>query len=404
MGEFVCKVADPAGHVFEQVETAQSEEEARNKLTDRGLFIYGVRRRRALSFEGLFQRRDRAVRGNDFLIFNQQFNTLIKAGLPILKALDLLADRTAAPRLRPVLSDVRQQVRDGALLSEAIEAQGIFPPVYTSTVLAGEKSGDLPGVLDQYIAYQRTSSGLRKRLVGALIYPVLLIIVASGILSYLVTFVIPRFAELYKDMNVPLPGPTSFLIALVTGFKSYMLGGLIAVVAIAATAFFYSQTEKGAVAKDRLKLKMPMLGEVWVKFQVAQFARTLSTLLTGGTPLVAALETAGNSLRSRLVATSMKRAAQRVREGRTLSSSLAETKLVPDLAIDMIQVGEESGALAAMLSSVADFFEEEVNTKLTRLISIVEPSILLLMGCVIAFILIALYLPLFSFTVGNMGG
>jgi type IV pilus assembly protein PilC len=404
MGEFVCKVADPAGHVFEQVETAQSEEEARNKLTDRGLFIYGVRRRRALSFDGLFQRRDRAVRGNDFLIFNQQFNTLIKAGLPILKALDLLADRTAAPRLRPVLSDVRQQVRDGALLSEAIEAQGIFPPVYTSTVLAGEKSGDLPGVLDQYIAYQRTSSGLRKKLVGALIYPVLLIIVASGILTYLVTFVIPRFAELYKDMNVPLPGPTAFLIDLVTGFKTYMLGGVIAVVAIAATAFFYSQTEKGAVAKDRLKLKMPMLGEVWVKFQVTQFARTLSTLLTGGTPLVAALETAGNSLRSRLVAGAMRRASQRVREGRTLSSSLAETKLVPDLAIDMIQVGEESGALAAMLSSVADFFEEEVNTKLTTLISIVEPAILVLMGCVIAFILIALYLPLFSFTVGNMGG
>ena len=404
MGEFVCKVADPAGHVFEQIETAQSEEEARNKLTDRGLFIYGVRRRRALSFDGLFQRRDRAVRGNDFLIFNQQFNTLIKAGLPILKALDLLADRTAAPRLRPVLSDVRQQVRDGALLSEAIEAQGIFPPVYTSTVLAGEKSGDLPGVLDQYIAYQKTSSGLRKRLTGALVYPVILVIVASGILSYLVTYVIPRFAMLYKDMNVPLPGPTAFLIDLVTGFKTYMLGGFIALAVIAVTAVVYSRTEKGAIAKDRLKLKVPMLGEVWVKFQVTQFARTLSTLLIGGTPLVSALDTAGTALRSRLIAGALGRAAQRVREGQSLSLSLQETKLVPGLAIDMIQVGEESGALAAMLSSVADFFEEEVNAKLTTLISIVEPSILVLMGCVIAFILIALYLPLFSFTVGNMGG
>ena len=172
MGEFVCKVADPAGHVFEQIETAQSEEEARNKLTDRGLFIYGVRRRRALSFDGLFQRRDRAVRGNDFLIFNQQFNTLIKAGLPILKALDLLADRTAAPRLRPVLSDVRQQVRDGALLSEAIEAQGIFPPVYTSTVLAGEKSGDLAGGPGQAVCSEAAwlwtgRTGRRRRLAGA---------------------------------------------------------------------------------------------------------------------------------------------------------------------------------------------------------------------------------------------
>lgn len=404
MGEFVCKVADPAGHVFEQVETAQSEEEARNKLTDRGLFIYGVHRRRALSLDGLFQKRDRAVRGNDFLIFNQQFNTLIKAGLPILKALDLLADRTAAPRLRPILADVRQQVRDGALLSEAVEAQGIFPPVYTSTILAGEKSGDLPGVLDQYIAYQKTSSGLRKRLAGVLVYPVILVIVATGILSYLVTYVIPRFAMLYKDMNVPLPAPTAFLIELVSGFKGYALGTGAAIAAIAITAFFYARTEKGSLAKDRLKLKIPVIGDVWVKFQVTQFARTLSTLLIGGTPLVAALDTAGGSIRSTLIAGALGRAAQRVREGQPLSTSLAETRLLPGLAIDMIQVGEESGALAAMLISVSDFFEEEVNAKLTTLISIVEPSILVLMGGVIAFILIALYLPLFSFTVGNMGG
>jgi type IV pilus assembly protein PilC len=404
MGEFVCKVADPAGHVFEQVETAQSEEEARNKLTDRGLFIYGVRRRRALSLEGVFQRRDRAVRSNDFLIFNQQFNTLIKAGLPILKALDLLADRTAAPRLRPVLSDVRRQVRDGALLSEAIAAQGIFPPVYTSSVLAGEKSGNLSGVLDQYIAYQKTSSGLRRKLTGVLVYPVILVVVATGILSYLVTYVIPQFAKLYQDMNVALPAPTQFLIELVTGFKAYVLGGLFAVLTMVLLAFFYSRTEKGGVAKDQLKLKLPVAGDIWVKFQVAQFARTLSTLLMGGTPLVPALETAGKSLRSRLVAGSLGRAAQRVREGQSLSSSLNETKLVPDLAIDMIQVGEESGALAGMLASVADFFEEEVNARLSTLISIVEPSILVLMGCVIAFILIALYLPLFSFSVGNLGG
>ncbi len=404
MGEFLCKVADPGGRVFEQVETAQSEEEARNKLNDRGLFIYWVRPRRALSLQGLFQKRDRAVRGNDFLIFNQQFNTLIKAGLPILRALDLLAERTAAPRLRPILADVRQQVRDGALLSEAVAAQGVFPPVYTSSVLAGEKSGDLPGVLDQYIAYQKTSSGLRKRLVGVLIYPVILVITASGILSYLVTYVIPQFAKLYKDMNVPLPAPTQLLIYLVTGFKGYVLGFTIALFIAALAGIAWSRTEAGAIWFDRVKLKLPLAGEVWIKFQVTQFARTLSTLLTGGTPLVAALETASGSLRSKLVATSIGQAAQRVREGMSLSASLAETHLVPNLAVDMIQVGEESGALAGMLSSVAEFFEEDVNTKLTALISIVEPTILVVMGAVIAFILIALYLPLFSFTVGNLGG
>jgi type IV pilus assembly protein PilC len=404
MGEFVCKVADPAGRVFQQIETAQSEDEARTKLQDRGLFIYCVRRRRALSLQGLFQRRNRAVRSNDFLVFNQQFNTLIKAGLPILKSLDLLSERTAAPQLRPILSDVRQQVRDGALLSEAIQAQGIFPPVYASSVLAGEKSGNLAGVLDQYIAYQKTSSGLRKKLTGVLIYPVILVIVAAGILSYLVTYVIPQFATLYKDMNVALPGPTVVLITLVTALKSYILVIAVVVIGGALAALVWSRTESGGLAIDRMKLKLPVLGEVWMKFQVTQFTRTLSTLLMGGTPLVAALETAASSLTSKLMAGAVEQASQRVREGQPLAASLAATKLVPDLAVDMIEVGEASGALTGMLNSVSEFFDEEVNVKLTTLISFIEPAILVFMGAVIAFILIALYLPLFSFTVGNMGG
>lgn len=404
MAEFVCKVADPAGRVFQHFETAQSEDEARTKLQDRGLFIYWVRQRRALSLQRLFEGRDRAVRGNDFLIFNQQFNTLIKAGLPILQALDLLAERTAAPKLRPVLAEVRQQVRDGALLSEAVQAQGVFPPVYASSVLAGEKSGNLAGVLDQYIAYQKTSSGLRKKLTGVLIYPTVLVIVAAGILSYLVTYVIPRFATLYKDMNIALPEPTVILISLVNGLKSYVVPIGIVVIVGVATGLVWSRSDAGGITIDRMKLKIPVLGDVWAKFQVTQFTRTLSTLLMGGTPLVAAMDTAASSLTSRLMAGAVKQTSQRVREGQPLASSLAATKLVPGLAVDMIEVGEASGALAAMLSSVSDFFEEEVNVKLTTLISFIEPAILVFMGAVIAFILIALYLPLFSFTVGNMGG
>ncbi len=404
MSEFLCKVADGGGRVFEQVETAQTEDEARSRLTDRGLFIYWVRPRKALSLEGLFQRRTRAVRSNDFLIFNQQFTTLIKAGLPILKALDLLAERTAAPRLRPVLSDVRQQVRDGALLSEAVAAQGIFPVVYTSSLLAGEKSGNLSGVLDQYINYQKTSGGLRKRLVGVLIYPIILMIVATSILTYLVTYVIPRFAELYRYMNTKLPTPTVILIALVTGFKAYLLVFVAIVLAGATAGFLWTRTGQGALWFDRVKLKLPKLGDVWVKFQVTQFARTLSTLLAGGTPLVAALETAAGSMRSKLMGGAVAEAARKVREGQPLSASLAGTKLMPSLAVDMIEVGEESGALAEMLASVAEFLEDEVNTKLTTLISIIEPTILVVMGCVIAFILIALYLPLFSMSVNTLGG
>jgi len=400
MAEFVCKVADASGHVFEQVETAQSEVEARHKLADRGLFVYRVQPRRAFTFRG---RRDSLLRSNDFLVFNQQFNTLIKAGLPILKALDLLAERAAAPRLRPLLRDIRQQVRDGALLSEAIRAQGVFPAVYTTAILAGEKSGNLPGVLEQYINYQRVMGGVRKRLLSVLVYPTILVIVATAIVSYLVVYVVPQFSRLYAELNVPLPAPTRLLIAFVIGFRGYLLAALAVVVLAAIGLFLWSRTEQGGIGLDRVKLRLPLVGETWVKFQVARFVRTLGTLLAGGTPLVGALETAAGSLSSRLVSNSVREAAQRVREGESVHASLTAGGLMPPLALEMIEVGEASGALAPMLTSVAEFYEEDVNLRTQTLISIVEPVVLLLMASVVLFILISLYLPLFSFTIGNVG-
>src|ERR1039458_4246976 len=205
MAEFLCKVADSTGRVYSQVEAAESITEARQKLSDRGLFVYQVRPRAGVLGEAFGGHREKMVDGNDFLVFNQQFNTLIKAGIPILKALDLLAGRAAAPRLRPILEEVRRLVREGTTLSVALEQQGVFPKVYTTSVLAGEKSGNLSGVLDYYIAYQRVSTGLRKKLIATLIYPVILICAATGIVTYLVGAVIPKFALLYNDLNVNLP-------------------------------------------------------------------------------------------------------------------------------------------------------------------------------------------------------
>jgi type IV pilus assembly protein PilC len=403
MAEFVCKVADASGRIFEQIETAQSEGEARQSLADRGLFVYRVRPQRALALGGLRATRSRALRSSDFLVFNQQFNTLIKAGLPILKALELLAERAAAPRLRPLLQRIRQQVREGALLSEAIQAQGVFPGVYTTAILAGEKSGNLSEVLEQYITYQRVMGGMRKRLLSVLVYPTILVIVATTIVSYLALYVIPQFAKLYADLGVPLPGPTRLLIALVMGYRNYVLGIVIALVLLAIGIFLWSRTVQGGIEFDRMKLRLPVVGETWIKFQVARFVRTLGTLLAGGTPLVAALETAAGSLSSRLVSNSAREAARRVREGESLHASLAVGRIVPDLALEMIEVGEASGALAPMLTSVAEFYEEDVNLRTQTLISIVEPLILVVMAAVVLFILISLYLPLFSFSIGNVG-
>lgn len=401
MAEFVCKVGDATGHVFQQLETAQSEVEARQKLADRGFYVYGVRPN--LTVERLIRgsRSSRKLPANDFMIFNQQFNTLIKAGLPILKALDLLADRAALPKMRPILNDVRGRVREGALLSDAVEASGMFPPVYVTSIRAGEKSGDLAGVLDDYIAYQRTTTGLRSKLIGVLIYPTILIIVASCIVSYLVTYVVPEFARLYSDLGTTLPGPTQFLITIVVGYRAWLLTAAGLVVFGSIFLFLWSRSQRGGVAVDRMTLKVPMLGDVWIKFQMAQFTRTLGTLLRGGTPLVTALSTAANAMRSRLVAGSVQKASERVREGASLHSSLAETRMIPDLALDMIEVGEASGALAPMLSSVAVFYEEESNMKTSALIAVIEPAVLIVMAGLIFFILVALYLPLFSIQAGG---
>ena len=400
MAEFLCKVADGSGKVFLHVEPAESITEARQKLSDRGLFVYNVRPRAGLLGQLFGRRRQKSVDGNDFLVFNQQFNTLIKAGIPILKALDLLSERAAAERLRPVLGEVRRLVREGTTLSEALEQQGVFPKVYTVSVLAGEKSGNLSGVLEYYIAYQRVTTGFRKKLISTLIYPIILISAATFIVTYLVSSVIPKFAGLYTDLNITLPQATRILIAVTVTYRVYLLSTIAVLVVLAAAAFAWSQSAQGGLAMERIRMRLPLIGETITKFQFAQFCRTLSTLLTGGTPLVQAMETAGGAIRSRLISGAIAKGAQSVREGQSLHNSLSSTGLVPDLALEMIEVGEASGSLSAMLASVAEFYEDDVNTHLANMVALIEPAILIFMAILIAFILVALYLPMFSLSVG----
>jgi len=398
MGEFVCRVADANGRVFSHVEAAGTLEEARQKLADRGLFVYSVQPRSSLIAGMLGVRKERKIGGNDFLILNQQFNTLIKAGLPILRALDLLATRATAPKLRPVLTQIRDRVREGKSLSEAVDEAGVFSKMYATAILAGEKSGNLSGVLDYYIAYQRVSTGVKKKILATLVYPTLLVTVATIIVIYLVTAVIPKFAMLYRDLGVQLPGPTKFLVTVTVDYRYYILGLIAAVFLGLLGVFFWSRSEEGGVAFDRMRFRIPILGDTLLKFQVAQFCRTLATLLTGGTPLVSALQTAAESITSRLLRGTVGRATQMVREGESLHGALSSSRVMPELALDMIEVGESSGALAPMLNSVAEFYEEEVGLRLGAMVAVIEPVILIFMGLLVAFILISLYLPIFSFS------
>jgi len=401
MGEFVCRVADANGRVFSHVEAAGTLDEARQKMADRGLYVYSVQARNSLISGMLGVRKERKISGNDFLILNQQFNTLIKAGLPILRALDLLATRATAPKLRPILIQIRDRVREGKSLSEAVEEAGVFSKVYSTAILAGEKSGNLSGVLDYYIAYQKVSTGVRKKIVASLVYPVLLVTVATVIVTYLVTVVIPKFALLYRDLGVPLPGPTRLLVAVTVDYRYYILGAIAFLFLAAIAVFFWSRSEEGGIAFDRLKFRVPVVGDTMLKFEASQFCRTLATLLTGGTPLVAALGTASESISSPLVRGTVVGATQMVREGESLHSALSSSKVMPAMALDMIEVGESSGALAPMLNSVAEFYEEEVSIRLAALVSLIEPVILVFMGLLVAFILISLYLPIFSFSAGT---
>src|SRR5262249_26109089 len=283
-----------------------------------------------------------------FLIFNQQFVTLIRAGLPILKALDLLADRLTDPNLGAQVKAVRDEVKSGALLSEAFRRQGIFPMIYTTSVMAGEKSGSLVELLDRYVNYQKLSLAVRKKILVSLLYPLLLVGAAIALIVFLVVFVVPNFAELYRSMSADLPTITQVLIAVGTTAKSYVLVGVGVLIASGFLIRMWARRESSKQTLDRIKLRSPLFGEMWIKYQVAQFARVLSTLLTGGIPLVQGLETAADSLGTVLLRRALDKAGKMVREGQTLSGSLSTTGIFPPLAIDMIEVGESTGALPAM--------------------------------------------------------
>jgi type IV pilus assembly protein PilC len=396
MPEFVCRIADDRGMISQRVEIAGSEGELRDRYSSQGFFIYSIRPRAgmaALSTRGAAKKK---IKLQEFLVFNQQFVTLVRAGLPILKALELLSGHIAQPSLRASLEEIRESVKGGSLLSEAFREQKIFPEIYTTSLLAGEKSGNLEEVLTRYISYQRTALSVKKKLLSSLVYPALLVCMVFIMLTFLVTYVIPNFAELYRTMSQELPAMTLLLIAFSDAFMNYWII-LVAVIAAAAISVWaWSKTANGGQAIDRMKARLPLAGEVWTKYQVAQFCRILSTLVAGGIPLVQALQTARQSVVSPLLRQSLDTATRQVQEGKALWEGLAQTQFFPGMAIEMIQVGESSGALHPMLAGVADFYEEDVATVLAALLSLIEPAILVFMGLVVAFVLVALYLPIFS--------
>jgi type IV pilus assembly protein PilC len=399
MSDFVLKYADQQGTVHSQVAQGGSAAEIRERYTREGFLVYSIKPKTAgisLSGDINIPGRRRKLNLEKFLIFNQQFVTLIRAGLPILKSLDLLAGRLTDPKLTPYINAVREDVRKGVLLSEAFRQQGIFPKIYVTSVMAGEKSGSLVEVLERFIIYQKLALAVRKKVMVALMYPSVLVVLVILLMVFLVTYVVPSFATLYNSMSAQLPTITLYLIAIGTTARAYVLLYAAGIAALVMLYLWWARKDASREKIDRVKMKVPLFGDIWIKYQVAQFSRVLSTLLTGGIPLIQGLDTAADSLGTPLLRKTLHAASRLVREGQPLSSSLASTGVFPELSVDMIEVGESTGALPAMLTSVAEFYEDDVNTKMTAVLSLIEPAIMIFMGIFVAFVLISLYLPIFS--------
>jgi type IV pilus assembly protein PilC len=395
MAEFVVKIADERGHLHQQVEQGYSVDEVRDRFAAQGYLVYWVKPQGLLS-SGFSGGRRRKLKQASFLVFNQQFLTLIKAGLPILNSLDLLIKRQRDLRLRGILENVRERVKGGELLSDAFAAQGMVPKIYTTTLMAGEKSGNIDEVLTRYINFQRLAMTFRKKLFVSLIYPTLLISVVTVMVMFLFTYVVPKFADLFESLNAQLPAITLFMLAVGKNAQKYFP---FIVIGLAVGGFLFWQwkkTDSGADRIDRVILSLPLLGDIRLKHQVATFSRMLATLLQGGLPLVPSMETAGGSMTSRRILKGIMRASVRVREGQGLAGSLEEQKIFPDLAVEMLEVGESTGALPAMLNSVAEFYEEDVQTALGASMALIEPLILIVMAIFVGGVLISLYLPIFT--------
>jgi type IV pilus assembly protein PilC len=343
------------------------------------------------------------VKLEQFLIFNQQFLTLIRAGMPILGSIEMLAKNQKNAHFAAQLNDICTRVRTGDALSTAFEAESGFPVMYTTTLQAGERSGNLQEVLERYVSFQRISLSFRKKLVASLIYPCVLLSLVGGLMFFMFVFVVPEFKVLYDQMGNKLPKMTMDLLAFGEFLHHNILWILLIIASVAFGIYRFAITERGRDFIDGFRIKVPVLGKIWLKYQVALFARTLSTLLTGGLPLVPSLETAARSISSRHVSRAVMSSVSTVREGKSLAEALTQTRIFPDLASEMIAVGEQTGALPQMLNSVAEFFEEDVATALAAALTLIEPAILIVMGVVVLFILVSLYLPIFSMG-GTSGG
>lgn len=395
--QFFCRVGTPDGRVLEEVFSASDETALRSDLSKRGYHLFEVRRRgvaRKLPGRSFGRRR---IPDQEFLIFNQELASLLKAGLPLLQTLDLMLERMHNPHFRSVLLEVRDKVKSGTDLSEAFAEHGdLFPRLYPSSLKAGERSGELEQVIRRFVRYMRLVLDARRRVISALVYPAVLVVLSIAMISIMAVYVVPKFMGFFSELEAELPLITRIVLAVSTFASSNWMVILLGVVTGAIALRSWGKTETGRLALDRLKLRVPFMGPVLQRFAQSEFSRSLATLLSGGIPLVPAFEIAVSSVGNAYVRSKLEPTIQMVREGKPFHTAIEKSEAFSDMAIDMVKVGEATGALDDMLNSVSEFLDEQVETRMQRLLSLVEPMMLVFMGIIIAILLISIYLPMFS--------
>lgn len=407
---YVCRLGTPDGAILEETHEAADAQTLTSDLRKKGFHVFAVRPRGVPAFSFSLSRSERRSRRrkpvglDQFLIFNQELAALLGAGLPLLQAIDLMLERQSHALFGSVLSDIRDRIANGQELSAAFEAhQEMFPRLYPSTLKAGERSGDLEKVIRRFVRYLKLVIDARKRVVSALVYPAVLIVLSLTMIGVMTVFVVPKFAVFYEGMEAELPKLTQVTLAIGSFFRGNWI--VLTVATVAGLVFFrrWSRTPLGRIAIDRAKLRIPFIGPVLHRFALSEFCRSLATLQEGGLPLVPSLEISIGAIGNSYVRDRIHPAVQKVTEGRALFETLDESQVVDALAVDMVQVGEATGSLATMLSSVADFLDQEVEIRMGRILSLIEPVMLVFMGIIVGILLVSIYLPMFSL-MGQVNG
>jgi len=395
--EFRCRLASPSGQIMEGVYSADTEARLRHELEEKGLYVLSLQPRGAVAGVSVRLPQSRRVPSREFLVFNQELATLLKAGMPLVQSLDLLKRRVESPRFRAVLEDVHEKVRSGTALSDAFASHGeLFPSVYVASLLAGERSGSLDTVLRRYVEYSKVVATLKRKTLSAMIYPAILVSLAALLVGIIILKVFPAFADFYASFGAELPFVTRTIMSFSEFVRGQLLLILISVAAAVGAAVMWFRNPVNKARLDHVLLRLPLIGPVSAKFATSQMARTLATLLGGGLPLVHSLEIAAKSIGNHYMAGQLDIVNKRVREGESFATALEARGVFPEVAVKMAEVGESTGALQEMLNTLADFFDEEIGTNMERFVTLVEPILLVFMGLVIAGLLLALYMPLFQ--------